>query len=335
MRRRESLAAALALLGSPTWVRALAEAPSATELAWLARLRDGGMHGNFHGTLVHSTGGAVSSTRVAHYGEGGQQYERMEMLDGQMRRVFRHNDQVVTLWPERKLAVVEQRESGASMPALLRAQPTERLFEAYELRAEGTDRVAGHEARVWLLHPRDALRFAQRLWLAPHGALPLRVELLASDGRVLESTAFSELVLNVRPQPETVLKPMRKLEGYRVLRPVAHRVQLDAEGWSQPAVPGFEQISCVKRLLDEAAAEAQAGEMLQAVYADGLTHVSLFIEPLRGDRQAGHSAIGATHTLMQRHGAWWLTVVGEVPPATLQKFAAALARRSDAASVRR
>ncbi|NML15053.1 MucB/RseB C-terminal domain-containing protein [Azohydromonas caseinilytica] len=296
--------------------------------AWLLRLREAAQHRDFQGTLVNSIGGTVTSSRVAHYGENGHQYERMEMLDGQMRRVFRHNDMVVTLWPERRLAVIEQRDPSTSMPVLMRARPDEHVFERYELRPQGADRVAGHEAQVYLLHPRDGLRFAQRLWMEPHSALLLRVDLLAGDGRVLESAAFSELTLGVRPQPDSVLRPMRKLDGYRVLRPTLVRTRLDAEGWAAPEVPGFEQVSCVKRVLDEGE-DGRSGETLQTVYADGLTHVSLFIEPFRGGehQKPVQTAIGATHTLMQRQGAWWITVVGEVPPATLHKFAAGLVRR--------
>jgi sigma-E factor negative regulatory protein RseB len=313
---------ALAVLAVP----ALGAAPS-DGAAWLQRLRDAAQQHNFQGTLVHSAGGMVSSSRVAHYGEGGHQYERLEMLDGQLRRVFRHDDQVLTLWPERKLAVIEQREPGTSMPVLMRARPDAQLLERYEWRPQGSDRVAGHEAHVVLLHPRDGLRFAQRLWMDPHTAMPLRVDLLAGDGRVLESAAFTELALDVRAQPETVLRPMRRLDGYRVLRPALVRTRLEAEGWSVPAVPGFEPLSCVKRVLDDSE-DGHAGTTLQAVWADGLTHVSLFIEPYReGQHHPVQTAIGATHTLMQRQGAWWITVVGEVPPATLHKFAAGLVRR--------
>jgi sigma-E factor negative regulatory protein RseB len=38
--------------------------------------------------------------------------------------------------------------------------------------------------------------------------------------------------------------------------------------------------------------------------------------------------MGATHTLMrQRFDRWWITVMGDVPPATLKQFLAALERR--------
>lgn len=326
MRRRQWMHAvawpALALFAAPL------RAGPVDNATWLQRLREAAQHRNFQGTLVHSVGGMVSSSRVAHFGDNGHQYERMEMLDGQMRRVFRHDDVVLTLWPDRRVAVIEQREPGTTMPVLMRARPDEHVFERYELRPQGADRVAGHEADVYLLQPRDGLRFAQRLWMESQSSLPLRVDLIGPDGRVLESAAFSEINLGVKPQAESVLRPMRKLEGYRVQRTALARTRLEAEGWTAPDVPGFEQRSCVKRVLSDVGEEGAAGETLQTVYADGLTHVSLFIEPYRGDHQRPmQTAIGATHTLMLRQGSWWITVVGEVPMATLQKFAAGLVRR--------
>lgn len=303
----------------------LGAAPLTDPQLWLSRLRDAAQHRNFQGTLVSSAGGVVSSSRVQHFGNGAHQVEHIEMLDGRMRRVLRHNEQVLTLWPETRVAVIEQREQPASLPMLLRARPDEHLFERYELRPEGTDRVAGHEAQIYFLHPRDAYRFGQRLWMESHTGLLLRADVLTPDGRVLESAAFSDLSLGVKSHPEGVLRAMKRLEGYRVLRPTFTRTQLDSEGWTSPQVPGFRQISCFKRALDEG---APAGEMLQAVHSDGLVHVSVFIEPYRGERHRPVlTAIGATHTLMRRQGDWWVTVVGEVPLGTLRLFVAGLERR--------
>jgi sigma-E factor negative regulatory protein RseB len=54
--------------------------------------------------------------------------------------------------------------------------------------------------------------------------------------------------------------------------------------------------------------------------------VSVFIEPYDPSRHPRdmHTAVGATQTLMRRHGEWWVTVVGDVPAATLRQFANAL-----------
>ena len=329
-------AAAVVALAATLWpLLAQAAEPAAAGSGaearhWLQRIQSAAGQRNYQGTLVVSTGSSMSSARLAHYCEGSQYYERIDMLDGQPRRVYRHNEQVLTLWPAAKMARIEQRDAVALFPAVFSGS-AEQLFERYDMLAEGAGRVAGHDAAVFLLRPRDDQRFAQRLWAEQASGLLLRADVLAPDGRVLESAAFSDVTIGVKSQPESVLAPMRKLEGYRVLRSAPQRTGLEAEGW-RLAVPvtGFKPISCVKRNLDAGADgnHAAAVEVLQTIYSDGLTHVSIFIEPLRAERhRAGAAAIGATHTLMQPLGSQhWVTVMGDVPMATLKQFAAALER---------
>jgi sigma-E factor negative regulatory protein RseB len=147
---------------------------------------------------------------------------------------------------------------------------------------------------------------------------------------VLETAAFTEVTVGVKAQPESVLVPMKKLDGYRVVRSAPQRTGLDTEGWRlKVPAPGFKQVSCVKRSLEPAGdgERVASAEVLQAIFSDGLTHVSVFVEPFRADRhRAGTAVFGATHTLMQPLGPHWVTVMGDVPMATLKSFAAALER---------
>jgi sigma-E factor negative regulatory protein RseB len=320
------LVAAMLLPVAHAQTAAASEVAAPDARAWLARIHEAASHRNYQGTMVFSAGGAVSSSRIAHYSDGQQQFERVEALDGQMRRVFRHNEWVHTLWPENRLAVIEQRDPLLPFPALPRASG-ERLIENYELRAQGSERVAGYEAHVFLLRPRDEHRFAQRLWAERATGLLLRADILGLRDEVLESASFSEVAIDVRPQPDSVLGPMKKLEGYRVLRPSHARTQLESEGWfiASP-LAGFRQVNCVKRPLD---GPSPGSDVLQAVFSDGLTHVSVFIEPYNPERHLRpmHTAIGATHTLMRRRDDWWVTVMGDVPVPTLKLFMKALERR--------
>jgi len=297
--------------------------------AWLQRIHNAASQRNYQGTLVVSADGSMSSSRLVHYCEGNQFFERIDMLDGKARSIYRHNEEVMTLWPAAKLARVERRDAVALFPAVLSGS-ADQLLERYDMLAEGSERVAGHDAAVFLLRPRDAQRFAQRLWAEQGSGLLLRADVLAPDGRVLETAAFTDVTIGVKAQPEAVLAPMKKLDGYRVLRSAPQRTGLEAEGWRLKApVAGFRQISCVKRSLEAAADgdRAASDEVLQTIFSDGLTHVSLFIEPFRADRhRAGSGAFGATHTLMLPIGQHWATVMGDVPMATLKQFVAALER---------
>ena len=62
------------------------------------------------------------------------------------------------------------------------------------------------------------------------------------------------------------------------------------------------------------------------MYGDGLASISVFIEPLR-EAQAGdaHSQAGPTAINSRQHstpqGQFMVTVLGEVPPATVERVA--------------
>lgn len=157
---------------------------------------------------------------------------------------------------------------------------------------------------------------------------------------MLESAAFSEVEIGVKPQPKVLMQAATRTEGYRVLRPRQQRVALQDEGWViARAVPGFKLTGCVKRELDSsrvaseavsnAGHEAVADPVLQAVFSDGLAHVSLFIEaydPRRHKREM-QAHLGATSTVTLRRQDHWFTAVGDAPAATLKQIAESLDRR--------
>lgn len=329
------LTSAACAVAPSAWAQAaVADAPSqAREVrAWLLRIHEASSQRNYEGTFVVSSTAAVASARIAHYCQGPNQFERSESLDGQARFIYRHNDEVRTLWPASKVALIEKRNLLASFPALLQAGD-DRIADFYEVRRLKPERIAGHEANVLLVKPRDAFRYGYRLWADQGSGLLLRADVLGEHHEILESSAFSDVTIDVKPKVESVLQPMSKLDGYRVLHSALTPTRLDAEGWTlrEPA-PGFRLVSCVKRPMDDAAgADVPGAELpvVQAIYSDGLTYVSVFIEPFDAQRhpRAMTASVGATQTLMQRHADSWVTVVGDVPPATLRRFAKGLERK--------
>ena len=293
----------------------------------LNRIQSASGNQNYRGTVVFSSAGVMTSSRIQHFSNGRHRFERLDVLDGQVRHQFRHDELVHTVWPQTRVAVVEQRDPIVDFPAL--PAMDSQVLENYDLRVLGIDRVAGHEADVLMLKPRDGLRFAQRLWSEKGTGLLLRTDVLGTKDEVLERSAFTELTLGGHALPESILGPMHKLEGYRVVRRASERTQMDVEGWALVRqVPGFRLISCVRQSLDMALERGSALPVLHTVYSDGLTHVSLFVEPFDPQRHKPmRVSQGATHTLMNRQGDWWITVMGDVPMSTVQLFAAGLERR--------
>ena len=293
---------------------------------WLERVASAASRTSYHGTMVFSTGSHMSTTRVVRYCTGKDIYEQHESLDGPPRLIYRHNQIVHTLWPQKKVAVVQQRDARAPFPALPEGGGD--VLAGYQLRLEGTDRVAAHASQVMLLEPHDSLRYAQRLWAEARTGLMLRADVLDREGRVLESIAFTDLKTGVRPQPANVTAAMSKLDGYQVVKADITRTRLEDEGWAlRTPVPGFKQVSCVKRPVDGREARRDSPSIVQSVWSDGLAHVSVFIEPYDASRhKTMKSSWGATGTLMRPLGDAWITVVGDVPMDALERFAAAVER---------
>lgn len=293
---------------------------------WLQRMHDASRRRAYVGTLVVSSDGAMSSARVWHICDGRQQMERVEALTGTPRSTFRRNDEVITFSPQTRVAVVEKRESLRLFPQLLKSADAA-IDQHYSASAQGGERVAGFEADVVQLQPRDALRFGYRIWSEKKTGLMLKLQTLDAQGRVLEQVAFSELQLDAPVSMDKLKRMMSDTEGYRLETPALVKTTPQAEGWRLATeVPGFRSMSCYRR------PAPAGGDALQWVFSDGLATVSLFIEPYdpRRHTQEGQQAMGATHALVQRGrgaaAAWWLTLVGEVPPQTLQAFAQSLGR---------
>ena len=303
-------------------------APERTLHEWLVRMHEAARRRTYTGTFVVSAGNNISSARIWHVCDGDLQMERVEALTGPPRSNFRRNEQLLTLYPDSRLAVAERRESFGQFPNLLQPGGTA-LGQLYGIRFAGSERVAGLEADVVQLRPNDALRFAYQIWTEKKTGMVLKLQTIDARGRVLEQAAFSELQLDAPVSMTKLAQMMGNTEGYQVERTDLVKTSAADQGWGiKSAVPGFQPVSCYLRPT-AVPADARPESTLQWIFSDGLATVSLFIEAFEPRRhgQPMAQALGATHTLTRRIGDWWLTAVGEVPPHTLAAFVQALQRK--------
>jgi sigma-E factor negative regulatory protein RseB len=289
---------------------------------WLTRMHDASRQRNYVGTFVVSSGGgSMSSSRIWHACDGQRQVERVDSLSGERRSTFRKDDEVLTFLPESRTVRSERRESLGLFPELMKPEESA-ISEYYTASRVAADRVAGFEADVVQVLPKDALRFGYRIWSEKKSGLVVKVQTLDDGGNVLEQAAFSELQLDAPVRMERLAQMMTVPEGWRVEKTDAIRTNAAAEGWAlKAAVAGFKPMNCYKR---------PSEGVLQWTFSDGLASVSLFVEAYDRQRHAqeGVLASGATNTLTRRVGQdWWVTAVGEVPAQTLKAFAVSLERR--------
>ncbi|GHE29128.1 hypothetical protein GCM10017673_34420 [Streptosporangium violaceochromogenes] len=200
---------------------------------------------------------------------------------------------------------VERVDPGT--PAGNMAAPSEAMLEVlarnYRVVQAGGGRVCGRPARlVRVLRPDDTL--AARYWLDESGGPVLRRELLDGGGRVVHAGAFVDLTLDPargdaspsRAAPPTPSPAAGGLDLAEVPR-------LFVGGWRFPGVlPGR---------LELFTAHAASAGYLHLGYSDGLSVVSVFIQPgvLDEERLRGwHPQRRGGHTIWMRDSAGQETI---------------------------
>jgi sigma-E factor negative regulatory protein RseB len=315
---------AISALPAPALAQVTAKEPARSLTEWLTRMHEASRQRAYQGTLVVSAGATMSASRIWHVCDGSQQMERVETLTGAPRTTIRRNSDVVTFAPDSKTAWVEKRESLGLFPEMLR-MPGNAIPDHYDVRETGTDRVAGHQADRLEIVPRDALRFGYRIWAEQKTGLVMKMQTLGEQGAVMEQVAFSELDLNAPVRMDALKRQMGDTRGYEIHKSTMKKTTAEAEGWRlKEVVPGFASMSCHTRGAPGAAEPAS----MQWVFSDGLASVSLFVEALDPQRHGAEktAAVGATHSFAQRLDGYWITALGEVPVATLRRFAQSLER---------
>jgi len=322
------------LLAAATLANTCVHAGDAVEFnAWLSRIHDASLHRAYTGTFVVSALGApgMASAHIWHVCDGSAQMERVDALTGPSRTTYRRNEQVLTLYPQSHAAIAETRDSLGLFPNLLKSDLAD-IASFYALEHQGQQRIAGFDAEVVQLVPKDSWRYGYRIWNEKSSGLVMQVQTLDVNGQVLEQAAFSELKLDAPVSVAQLSAQMADTRGYRIERRTLQKVDAQGLHWTVDKPPGgFHLMACYARPAHTPfAPPVQEGGPMQWMFSDGLANVSLFVEdfnPQRHQHEGLTDMGGATHIFTRRSQDWWITAVGEVPNATLSAFAQALARK--------
>src|SRR5690606_11877343 len=118
-----------------------------------------------------------------HVVDGDVEYERLEVLDGSPREVIRKDDAVWCVLPERKTVITDRAGDTVqrTFPARLPLKAS-RIAENYNVTREHVARVAGRDAQLVVLDPRDGLRYGHMLWSDLETGLLLKASMVDNDG---------------------------------------------------------------------------------------------------------------------------------------------------------
>ncbi len=154
---------------------------------WLRRMSEAVELLNYEGTLVHMHGEEADVLQVVHRVENGRVSERLTALGGAGREIIRNDDEVTCIFPDQQSVLVEQRKDRDSSQSPLRGSlpSAERISSAhYHVAFLRSSRVAGRNAQIIAIRPKDSYRYGYRLWIDRATAMPLKSQLRDDQGNV-------------------------------------------------------------------------------------------------------------------------------------------------------
>lgn len=300
------------LIGSCMTVPVLAANSSPQASEWLGKLAQAEQKQSYQGSFVYERNGSFSSHDIWHRVEDGKVSERLLQLDGAAQEILRVDSKVECV----SGALV----SGVTTPAdaAQRVLDPLKLMGWYDLSVAGKSRVAGRDAVIVTLTPRDQHRYAFELHLDRNTGLPLRSLMLNDKGQLLERFQMTRLD-TTKPPSDDDLRPSASCKPVQRVAPASSD---SVAGWrSDWLPPGFELVnSSVRR------DPKRDSTVSSLMYDDGLARFSVFLEPVKDDAGTDvRTQLGPTSAVSRRlntpKGKVMVTVVGEIPLGTAERVA--------------
>jgi sigma-E factor negative regulatory protein RseB len=301
---------AIALLASGI---ARAADPAAQDL--LRRMTASLRSVDYEGSFIYQQDGRTDALRIFHLG-GERERERLVSLTGARNEIVR-DDRTITCI---QTGLVPTQFSLRNETGLLPLSPNVRELGAeYAVAVAGTDRVAGYDASIVDIVPRDPYRYGYRLWLSRDNALLLRSAVVDAKRRPLAEFMFVALDVGTKPS-EADLAPAEAIVN--AVTAGAGNEAAAKPAWRVEAPAGF-------RLVRTQRVAGNASTSEQLVYTDGIASVSIYVEPHVDAKESEAATASAGSTIVrgalsihsQDAGGLRVTALGDVPPATVQAMA--------------
>jgi sigma-E factor negative regulatory protein RseB len=281
---------------------------------WLTRLGRAEQQQSFQGTFVYERNGNFSTHDIWHRVQNGQVRERLLQLDGSAQEVVRVDGRTQCVSGALVAGL------GNSRDAPSRALDPEKLNQFYELAVIGKSRVAGRNAVIVSITPRDQYRYGFELHLDRETALPLKSLLLNDQGQLLERFQFTRLDTSTPPNDRD-LQPSSECTSIAVGDTKVPDVEA-IEAWHLEWLPpGFQLTNSSARKDPHTKATVDS-----LMYEDGLARFSVFLEPISDvSVTETRTQLGPTVAVSRRlntvDGEMMVTVVGEIPIGTAERIA--------------
>lgn len=296
-------------------------------LAWLTKIANAPRQYNYAGTFVYYADSHMETSYIAHKTDASGERERIEVLDGMPRIVFRNNDEMKCYLPESRKIYTEKRWFRKFFPDFM-PQPVENIDDNYLVTEIKRERIANREAQVLMLIPRDSLRYGHQFWIDVDTGLLLKVSVVQGND-IIEQFSFAQLRVDHDIEVGEVTPDQAMVSGeWKTTNLIAAILNKNELRWEITHLPnGFKKLVEMKRNLTEKATLVD-----HIALSDGLATVSVFIEPIVKDAPAPvpgfFSSRGAINIYVRTLDGNKITTVGEVPVETIKLIGDSVIRKN-------
>jgi sigma-E factor negative regulatory protein RseB len=290
---------------------------------WLERMSAAMSQMDYQGTFVYVQADDVATMRITHVADDAGVRERLVSMSGAPREFLRDANGVRWVLGDDHSVLADPAFKRSFFPQLP-IDHRDQTQRCYVLEFGGTGRIAGQKVRGVNVLPKDSFRYGYRLWLEERSALMLKWELVDGERKPLAKLMFTDFRMGSEVDlselvPSSQLKKFRTVES----RLPAGRGETAALPRWQPRElpPGFQLTD--HRLFGQPG----QGMFEHLVYSDGLAAVSVYVESSEGEegQAAGLSRMGTTHAFSRLADDVFITVIGDVPEATVRYIGNAVA----------
>lgn len=308
----------LLLMCFSVWAQANDDNSNTAEAAWLDQVAHATQQMDYEGVFVHQRQDKMEISHISHRMDKHVEMARLDTLSGPQRSFLRLKNLVYCYTPDGQHVDIDHRHHHPFFPEIL-PWPAIQLAKLYQIKPLGHAMVADHDSVGAILLPRDAYRYGYVVWADNASHVLLKIIKLNAHEQPIAQSSFTQVNIGNAPSPELLKTHFTEKE-----LPKAVEAESSTLGQWQVrlAPPGYQSLTATQFDLP-----GKQQNVVHLVYSDGLSTVSLFIEPinqLNDAPQHGLFEVGVVNMYTRQLGQFQITALGEAPPATLMMMADSL-----------
>ena len=287
--------------------------------SWLQQISDSTAKQSYQGVFVYRCDAQLVAMKIIHAADESNGHEKLISLNGPAHEIVQNGHSITSSLFRGKRSMAR----GGRNQSIF--GPFEKILDAhYKIVEVGEDRIANRPTEVFEIQPKDEFRYGFLIWVDVETGIVLRSDMADEAGKVIEQVMFIDVEMLADHEAESFVGQVDVgAESDEEANAGPKTMPVTDTKWQVAKMPSGFQLS--ERYMREGVATT-GGIQEQLVFTDGLASVSVFIEPRHETEEPmlGQTRVGAVNVYGKVVSNHQITVVGDVPKATVEYIVGSL-----------